>query len=336
METRHLIAAIMQQTTVLIAQLSTAAGIRAPLARIADQVFLDLGRELEAQGVTRKVAADMFGLALRSYQKKIQRLSESETQRDRTLWELVLEHLTKKGAASRKELAHDFRRESAVDLAAVLKDLTTSGLITATGRGDAAHYQVTSAEVRASVAAQSEFDVLLHFVWLAVYDHQQIAASELVSKLPFERELTQRAIAALLGDGRIHADSSDLENATLRCAELRIPVGSEQGWEAAVFDHFRAMANAIGAKLRANGARSNKSDRVGGTTLTFGLRAGHPFENEVYGLLARVREDVHALWDRVHEQNVREPIPPDERVEVTFYFGQYAQLDERTDPEAAS
>lgn len=80
METRHLIAAIMQQTTVLIAQLSTAAGIRAPLARIADQVFLDLGRELEAQGVTRKVAADMFGLALRSYQKKIQRLSESETQ----------------------------------------------------------------------------------------------------------------------------------------------------------------------------------------------------------------------------------------------------------------
>lgn len=75
MESRHLIDAIVQQTTLLIAQLSTAAGIRAPLARLADQVFLELSRELEAQGVTRKVAADMFGLALRSYQKKIQRLS---------------------------------------------------------------------------------------------------------------------------------------------------------------------------------------------------------------------------------------------------------------------
>jgi hypothetical protein len=336
METRHLIAAIMQQTTVLIAQLSTAAGIRAPLARIADQVFLDLGRELEAQGVTRKVAADMFGLALRSYQKKIQRLSESKTQRDRTLWELVLERLTKSGGASRKQLAHEFRRENAVDLAAVLKDLTTSGLITATGRGDAAHYQVTSAEVRASVAAESEFDALLHFVWLAVYDHQQVLASELVSKLPFDGDVSKRAISALIDDGRISADSSDLDQALLRCTELRIPVGSEQGWEAAVFDHFRAMANAIGAKLRATGARSDERDLVGGTTLTFSLRAGHPHEQEVYGLLRRVRDDVHAVWDRVHAHNLQHPIPPDERVEVTFYFGQHAQLDERSDREEAS
>ena len=41
MDTKLLIDAIVQQTTVLIAQLSTAAGIRAPLARLADQVFLD-------------------------------------------------------------------------------------------------------------------------------------------------------------------------------------------------------------------------------------------------------------------------------------------------------
>lgn len=80
-----MIDAIVQQTTVLIAQLSTAAGIRAPLARLADQVFLELSRELEAQGVTRKVAADMFGLAPRSYEKKIQRLSESATRREQTL-----------------------------------------------------------------------------------------------------------------------------------------------------------------------------------------------------------------------------------------------------------
>jgi len=68
MDTRHLIEGIVQQTTVLIAQISTAAGLRAPLARVADQVFLELAREFEAH---------MFGLALRTYQKKVARLSES-------------------------------------------------------------------------------------------------------------------------------------------------------------------------------------------------------------------------------------------------------------------
>ncbi len=69
MDVKLLIDAVMRQTTVLIAQLSTAAGIRAPLAHLADQVFLDLAAAIEEQGVRRKVAADMFGLALRTYQK---------------------------------------------------------------------------------------------------------------------------------------------------------------------------------------------------------------------------------------------------------------------------
>jgi len=48
-----LIDAIVQQTTVLIAQLSTAAGLRSPLAHVADQVFLSLAQEIERQGVSR-------------------------------------------------------------------------------------------------------------------------------------------------------------------------------------------------------------------------------------------------------------------------------------------
>ncbi|HMA94799.1 MAG TPA: hypothetical protein VKP30_19045, partial [Polyangiaceae bacterium] len=61
-----LIQAIVRQTTILIAQLATSHGSRAPLAQIADQVFLELVRELERQGVSRKVSADMFGLGLRT------------------------------------------------------------------------------------------------------------------------------------------------------------------------------------------------------------------------------------------------------------------------------
>src|SRR5258705_12622665 len=87
MQLKLLIDGIVRQTTVLIAQLSTASGVRAPLAHVADQVFVELAREIEAQGVRRQVVADMFGMALRSYQKKMRRLAEGETVRERTLWE---------------------------------------------------------------------------------------------------------------------------------------------------------------------------------------------------------------------------------------------------------
>src|SRR6187399_3307697 len=91
MNVKLLVDAIVRQTTVLIAQLSTTAGVRAPLAHLADQVFLTLSREIEAQGVKRSVAADMFGLALRSYQKKTQRASSSVTQQGKTLFEAILD-----------------------------------------------------------------------------------------------------------------------------------------------------------------------------------------------------------------------------------------------------
>jgi hypothetical protein len=66
-----LIDSIVRQTTVLIAQLATASGGRPSLAHTANQVFIDLVRELKDQGVGSKVIADMFGLALRTYHDRV-------------------------------------------------------------------------------------------------------------------------------------------------------------------------------------------------------------------------------------------------------------------------
>ena len=150
MNSKLLVDAIVRQTTVLIAQLCTAAGVRAPLAQIADQVFLGLSREIEAQGVGRKVAADMFGLVLRSYQKKVQRLTESSTERERTLWEALLELLQREGSVSRGDLNIRFGRDGEMAVASVLKDLVGSGLVSVTGRGLAARYSLTSERERGS------------------------------------------------------------------------------------------------------------------------------------------------------------------------------------------
>jgi hypothetical protein len=323
MDTNRLIDAIVRQTTILIAQISTAAGIRSPLSRVADQVFLELSRELEAQGVARKVAADMFGLALRSYQKKIQRLAEGATYRDRTLWGAVVEYLRQNGGSSRNALLEHFDREDALDLAAVLKDLVGTGFVSCTGRGTATYYELASAQARAAMAGEAEHDTITNLIWLAIYDHQQIERGALLASLPFGAQPSARAVAALIDDGRIESSTDpSTGQELLRCTKLMIPVGAERGWEAAVFDHFRAVATAIAGKLRAAETRSSATDMIGGSTLSFSITRGHPFEQQVCGLLQRVRADVNRLWDQVAAHNNAHPIDPDERIEVSFYFGQ--------------
>src|SRR5690606_10604376 len=73
--TEILINAIVQQTMVFVARLATAGGVRAPLAHVADQVFVDLTEELRKQGVKKKVIADMFGMALRTYHRRAKQLA---------------------------------------------------------------------------------------------------------------------------------------------------------------------------------------------------------------------------------------------------------------------
>ena len=340
MDTRRLIDAIVRQTTVLIAQISTAAGLRSPLARVADQVFLELSRELEAQGVTRKIAADMFGLALRSYQKKVQRLAGGVTYGDRTLWGAVVEQLRSQRGCTRGALLKHFAKEDEADLAAVLKDLVDTGFVSCTGRGAARFYELTSAHTREALAGEAELDTITGLVWLAIYDQQLVEREALLASLPFGPVLSAQAIAVLLEDGRIERSVDPASGQEqLRCTRLMIPVGSERGWETAVFDHFRALATAVAAKLRLATGRSQLNDVIGGSTLSFSVAPGHPFEAEVYGLLQRVRGELNALWDRVSAHNAAHPLDPEQRVEVTFYFGQnvvgdHALADGEADDEA--
>lgn len=108
MNSKLFIHAIIRQTTVLIAQISTAAGIRAPRAHLPDRVFVNLATEIGSQGVGRKVAADMFGLTLRTHQKKLQCLSGIAISKDRTLWQATLGFIQENGSTTRKHLFERF------------------------------------------------------------------------------------------------------------------------------------------------------------------------------------------------------------------------------------
>jgi hypothetical protein len=315
-----LIDSLVHQTTVLIAQLSTAAGIRAPLAHIADQVFLELSREIEAHGVSRKVAADMFGMAIRSYQKKVQRLTESVSVRDRTLWQAVLEHL-KSGTSSRRELLARFPHDDPVVVGSVLNDLVSSGLVSRTGSGDASVFAMTAEDDPARASVEHRHADLVPIVWAMVYRSSGTTAAALREQLTVEAGALQAALEELEAEGRVSRLGTG-EAATYSATTLVVPVDAEHGWEAAVFDHFQTVVRAISTKVRLGRAHSSHSDVNGGATLTFVLSPDHPDRDEVMNLLRRVRTDVNELWNRVQRHNEAHPVRDEAATSVSFYFGQ--------------
>jgi hypothetical protein len=310
--------AIIRQTTVLIAQLSTTAGIRAPLAHLADEVFLTLSQELESQGLSRKIVADMFGMALRSYQRRVHRLRESATVGGKTLWESVLALLQAEGRASRRALLDRFANDDPEAIGAVLSDLVQSGLVSRTGNGASAIFTITADEERKLLAREGRLDTAAALAWLDLCRHPGTDAADIAARIGLEAEIVAESLGALQGQGRVVADAQG----RLTAQAMVVPVGAEAGWEAAVFDHFQAVASAITTKLRRGRTRSAALDTTGGGTLTFEVTEDHPLASRVLGLLQRTRAEVNELWREVEEYNAGHPIPDDQAERVTFYFGQ--------------
>jgi hypothetical protein len=67
---------------------------------------------------------------------------------------------------------------------------------------------------------------------------------------------------------------------------------------------------------------------IGGSTFTFTLTSGHPFAEEIYGLLRTKRVELQSLWDRVAKYNEEHPADPADTTRVTFYLGQTLEQDE--------
>jgi len=312
-----LIHALVRQTTILIAQLATSGGTRAPLAQVASQVFLDLVHELERQGVSRKVSADMFGLGLRTYQRKIQRLAESSTARGRSLWVAVLDHVHASGSVTRAELFLHFSGDDETLLRGVVHDLCESGLVTAEGSGASVSYRVTSEDERTRLRQVRENEGLDELIWAFIYREGPLSLEQLTSQQIRTSELTP-ALERLVASGRVELSA---RTGLYAASELYLPLGSTAGWEAAIFDHFKAMVSTIIGRLRAERTAAKIADRVGGSTYTLEVWPGHPFEQEAYDTLGALRAKLSDLRARIEDYNAKRTLP-DAHTQVLLYVGQ--------------
>lgn len=318
MNSRLLVDAFVRQTMVLIAQVATTAGVRTPLAHVANQVFRDLTTALEQQGLGRKVVADMFGLALRSYQQKVDRLTESASAGGVTLWEAIHRYLVERNVVSRADLLKRFVNDDPASVAGILRDLVESGLVYRTGRGDSLVYRIAPADdLQKALAGEPEATTAC--TWAAIYRHGPLSRAQLLERLPLPEERIDRALETLLSDGRIECTQAT-EGPLYGSQRMLLPLGETAGWEAAMLDHYTAVVAALCAKLRNGQTRALPSDQLGGSTFSFDIWSGHPQEQRVLSLLTEHRRILAALWDEVTKIDDRDK--PAAFTRVTFYCGQ--------------
>ncbi len=315
-----LIQFIVRQTTILIAQLATAGRARAPLALIAGQVFSDLVSELERQGVSRQVTADMFGLSLRTFQRKMQRMEESSTELGRSTWEAVLEFIRSREFVSRNEILAKFARDDDAQVKSVLRDLRESRFVLSSGSGPGTVYRAATEEELGTLFRLQGTEGLEELLWTLVYREGPITLAELTHHTHLDQKLVSDVVMRLEEGGRVER-VREAEEPAFRAARLVIPLGAPVGWEAAVFDHFKAMVNAIAGKLGGHHTAPDLADRVGGSTWSFDIVGGHPLEEEVYGTLGRLRAMLSELRARVDRANSENPERKTD-TRVVVYAGQ--------------
>ena len=228
------------------------------------------------------------------------------------MFEFIAENNPTKGRIEQR-FSHDAER----DVAAVLNDLVRSGLVYATGSGDATVYGATPGSVRNAVQRQNDKDSLGNLVWLLVFRGEAATQAQVAGLLALDENATAKIVDELVASGRLRRQG-DL----LLSSNLVLPLGAEQGWEVAILDHFRAVAVAIANKVRGGFSPSTQSDAIGGSTYTFTVTKDHPYAEEVYALLRNTRVQAQALWERVAAHNEAHPPDENEQVRVSFYAGQ--------------
>ena len=322
-----LIHAIVRQTTILIAQLATTGGARAPLAQFANRVFLDLVDELERQGVSKKVAADMFGLSLRTYRRKIQRTTESATERGRSLWEAVLDFVKAKGPVSRKDVLQRFSHDDEAQVRSVLRDLCESELVLSDGSGPATTFRAASDEEFAAVQRSRGNEGLEELLVALMYRDGPLTLKDLAGWVQVEPAALEPTLSGLASGGRIEQFTENGET-LYRASALVIPLGAPVGFEAAVFDHFKALVTTVIRRIGKNGTTAPETpNRVGGSTYTIDVREGHPLAEEVFGTLARLRTELTDLRQRVIDYDEQSGLTTP-KTRVVIYVGQNVTADD--------
>jgi hypothetical protein len=147
-----------------------------------------------------------------------------------------------------------------------------------------------------------------------------VTEARLCALSALSKPMLSEIIDGLIASDRVEAEDHAGER-RLRAERFYIDPGATIGWEASVFDHFHAVVRTICNRLEVSGLEPRFAESIGGSTYTFEVGPGHPFEPQVLGLLMRYRAECSALRSAVGRYNADHG-PFDGGENVVFYLGQ--------------
>jgi hypothetical protein len=174
---------------------------------------------------------------------------------------------------------------------------------------------------------------LQELLWAFCYREGPVTRAQLGEFAASNPSQIDAALAQLVALGKVTA-SGEGDVRSYRAERLEVLLEAAAGWEAAVFDHFRAMVQTICQRLT-TARNGDAAQRVGGSTFTLDVWDGHPLAQEAYGVLARFRSEHAALFERVEQHNA-EHARPDDYDQVVIYAGQHVLPRRRSDDEVVS
>lgn len=296
MNTRLLIDEVLAEVAGFVATLATHNGARTLVADLPDRFFYRLATALEAQGLSKKLVADMSGLALRSYQKRLQRLAESRSDTGKTLWEAVFVYLHQRRVVPRGDLERRFAHDDPQVLASVLHDLVEGGLVFRTGAGPGTLYR--AADERDLALTDPAGDGAEALIWLTIYRDGPLGLEALAARhRGLDAATLEHHLEQLMADGRVTRDGEHYLSRSLVMAPHE-----REGASAAIADHLRAVFTTLTQAL----TRTPDDPRrtyTGGSTYSFDVGPAPSdeapgLEVEVEALLPRLRAELTALRQR--------------------------------------
>jgi hypothetical protein len=250
----------------------------------------------------------------------MRRLRESSTARGQSLWEAVLEHLRSEPMVTRQSILARFSHDEEESVRGVLHDLVESGLVFCTGGGPQAVYRAAS---DAELGALSRLDAgegLPELVWSLIFSHGPVSEARLCALSGLSQPALHEIVEGLIASDRVDAQEHAGER-LLQAERFYIDAGATVGWEASVFDHFQAVVRTICNRLEVSGLEPRFAESIGGSTYTFEVGPGPPFEPQVLGLLKRYRAECSALRSAVGQYNATHEARAGGE-NVVFYLGQ--------------
>ena len=121
-------------------------------------------------------------------------------------------------------------------------------------------YRAARPDETGSARPGHDADAFDNLLWALIRREGPLTKAALLAKARLTSDVAEAALGRLLADGRIEETSIEATSG-YGAKSIIIPLGARAGWEAAIYDHFRALVKTIVRKLHEDTDGAAPSDR---------------------------------------------------------------------------